>query len=87
MAQMNLDHFVAAIQALACLYIAFRGLVCLNDMGPKTRHVIRIAYSLMTAGAGYGVVNCFPRPDLFTATLAVGFALYFYGDRRHSHHG
>lgn len=87
MANLNADHLLAAVQMLACLYIAFRGLVSLNDMGPRTRTTMRLAYALITASAAYGVVNCLPQPDLFTTTLAAGVALFLYGDMRRSNHG
>lgn len=84
---LNPDHLIAALQLLACLYIAYRGILSLNNMTRSTRHVMRLSMAMITAAAACGAVTSIPKPDVVHAVLAAGFALYFYGDLRHHNHG
>lgn len=70
------------IQGLAALYVLLVGLCTINRMGPRTRHLVRLSYIALAAGALAAIVSCVYSRDLFNCLFAVGVAMHFACNRR-----
>lgn len=73
---------IAAIQALAGLYVFHASVMALNRMDSRTSHAMRLAHVALAAGSAAMVVSCFVARDIFECLSAVGIALYVAGNRR-----
>lgn len=71
------------LQAVACAYMAIMSIMVLNRMTHRTRHMIRLAYLLILAGAGCGVLYCFEASTM-QVLLALGVSVLLEANERPS---
>lgn len=69
-------------QAAACAYVLYVCVMVIHAMTGGTRHLIRLAYLLLAAGALVGVISAIPSPSIANALMAGGLALFLAGNER-----
>lgn len=79
---MNMSYITLAIQIAAALYIVGLGVIALNNMNRRTRHVVRLAYIFLVGGGISAIAAGMTRRDIFECMLVVGVALYLFCNKR-----
>lgn len=82
------------LTACALLFVVWKTLETINQMGKKTRHTVRMAYLVIAWGALLGLHDIMTGERSPTSNLIIllGLVLYFlankrthYRDKRHKH--
>lgn len=69
-------------QMAACGYVLFICLMVLRVMTHSTRHLVRLSYLFLSAGALAGIITGLETPSFPNAIMAIGVALFLAVNER-----